>query len=149
MSPGARGDSPFVRSCLRPGLIQWICATTQRNSGSDRTMLQEMRILVVGLLAAVAANAETKAFPSTKHDVKTYGTYEWKNPPRIINAQCGDEKDSPFVQFVRDAVNRVSGRLPLGVDPPQINKANSEGDRASKMTVAGRTTLTPTNAGLP
>ena len=69
-------------------------------------MLQEMRILVVGLLAAVAANAETKAFPSTKHDVKTYGTYEWKNPPRIINAQGGDEKDSPFVQLVRDAVNR-------------------------------------------
>ena len=69
-------------------------------------MLQEMRILLVGLLAVVVASAETKVFPSTKHDVKAYGTYEWKNPPRIINAQGGDEKDSPFGQLVRDAVNR-------------------------------------------
>jgi len=68
-------------------------------------MLQEMRILVVGLLG-IAACAETKVFPSNKHDVKTYGTYEWKNPPRIINAQGGDEKDSPFAELVRDSVNR-------------------------------------------
>lgn len=65
-----------------------------------------MRFLVTALFLTVFAFAETKVFPSTKHDVKTYQTYEWKNPPRIINAYGADEQDSAFAPIIREAVNR-------------------------------------------
>ena len=65
-----------------------------------------MRILAISLLLAVGSSAEVKVFPSNKHDLKSYQTYQWKNPPRIISSQTGDAKDSPYESIIRDVINR-------------------------------------------
>lgn len=65
-----------------------------------------MGTLLLAVLLPYTAFSETKIFPSNKHDLKSYQTYQWKNPPRVISGQSGDEKGSPYEGIIRDAVNK-------------------------------------------
>lgn len=60
---------------------------------------------VMVILLAVALRAEMKVFPSNKHDVKSYSTYSWGGPPRVMNEQ-GEHPESELVTLIREEVDR-------------------------------------------
>jgi hypothetical protein len=65
-----------------------------------------MRIPFVAALAAVSAFAEVKVFPSNKHDVRKFSTYQWQRPPRLITEMGQDDTTTPLVDTIKSAIDR-------------------------------------------
>lgn len=61
-----------------------------------------MRLAVIIFLAA-SLSAETKVFPSHKHDVRQYRTFSWDGPPRAMNEQ-GEHPKSELIPLIHDEV---------------------------------------------
>jgi len=64
-----------------------------------------MRLFLAAVAVAAPALAEVKAFPSNKHDVTKFRTYQWKEPPRLIQ-QGQDNTTSPLIEAIKGIVDK-------------------------------------------
>jgi hypothetical protein len=65
-----------------------------------------MRIPLLAVVLVTSAVAEVKVYPSNKHDVRTYATYSWQQPPRLATERGVEDNNKDFIPIMKEVVNR-------------------------------------------
>jgi hypothetical protein len=70
-----------------------------------RTLLKAFAIIGVFFSVPAFLGSKVKTFPSAKHDITTYETYQWL-PPRVMTRQGLLEDDPVLTPIIKQAVNK-------------------------------------------